>query len=812
MKRILVLVVSVILVGIAAYLALADILDVITTSPDRAIRLGLFGTALFLLLIAIFGTVTVQRQNKITTLQNRLSMWTKLSYHVNQVGDEIFNELPIAMFALDDNLDIKWANKYGRNIIGGRMVNRSLEEVAPFVHEQITAQLDQFVWVYNDQAYDVIYKRDFQFIYMFLATKRYEIETLYEASIPTLMLVTLDYIDESLASLPVSEQSSLKGQYLGAIADWATGFKAYLQQLSDDRIILVSKRHQLKAMMEQKFVILDEIRKISLKHNVRVTLSMGIASWDTTFETLGVYAQNAIELAEKRGGDQVVVNVEHEKIQYFGASGDAQAKNSRVDVRIHALNMKQMAEESNRVYIMCHKRADLDALGSMMGMFYMLKTSHDHVKMLMIPNEFDLTAQKVLDDILNDIPEATSWFIDATSFQLDEEDMLVIVDTQSKKLLMAPHVLDTAKKIVMVDHHRAAEDAIEALISYVEPSASSASELVVELMTFYERDMNYQMPSVIASLMYGGIIVDTNYFSIRTSPRTFEVAALLKDFDADAQKVNLWLRKDLNRTLMINQMIQDSRLILNRFMILKRTSRIEDRVMLAQAAESALDIEGVDASFAFAYVDDNKVSISARSQGSINVQILMEQLGGGGHLTAAATQMNETSIEQAIHELTELLQFEYGGEAEDMKVILLEDVKGRGKQDDVIEVASGYGQFLLTQKKAVLASEESLKALQEKRDQEAQALEQHLELMRKLKADIDGKHIQLEIQVGQDNKLFGAVTTKHIVEKFEAVHGITLDKKKVELSSEINSPGIYTVTVHLHKQIHAQFEVHIVEK
>ncbi|MGB1097477.1 MAG: 50S ribosomal protein L9, partial [Acholeplasmataceae bacterium] len=227
----------------------------------------------------------------------------------------------------------------------------------------------------------------------------------------------------------------------------------------------------------------------------------------------------------------------------------------------------------------------------------------------------------------------------------------------------------------------------------------------------------------------------------------------------------------------------------------------EESVIIAQ-------IEHIDAVFAVGYVREGVVGVSARSTGQINVQIFMEFFGGGGHLTSAAVQ-KEADIEDMMDAIKQKILLEYGGQDQPMKVILLEDVKGRGKKDDVIEVAGGYGQFLLTQKKGILANEENLKALHDQQEKAFEAQQKHIELMKTLKQEIDHKHIKLTIQVGKDGKLFGAITTKHIVEQFEKDHGITLDKKKVELSSDINSIGIYTVTVHLHKDVDAQFEVHV---
>jgi ribosomal protein L9 len=656
--------------------------------------------------------------------------------------------------------------------------------------------------------FDAFYKPEFKFIYMFLATDFFVLEQKYHDHLPVMLLMSLDYIDESLASLPVSEQSTLKGQYLGTIADWANQYEAYLQQLSDDRIIAFTTREKLSEMINHQFKILEDVRKISEKHNGRVTLSMGVASWDSPYESLGVYAQNAIELAEKRGGDQAVVNIQNQKIAYFGATRDAVSSNSRVNARIQAQTMKQLFEASDAVYIMGHKRADLDALGAMLGTYQMAKVVQNKTFIIAPDEELDPTAVKVFREILTSHNDPR---ITLDQIIITNKSVLVIVDTQSKQLLIDPSMVDQVGHIIIIDHHRASEDVVTSENSYIEPYASSTVELVMDVWAFYENLIPIEFDPLYASVMYGGMVVDTNQFTIRTGPRTFEVAAKLKELGADLSKVHTWLKKDFKKTKHIYNLISLAEVIESHFMILKDTTHFVDRVLLAQAAEAALDIENIDAVFSVGYVKEGIVGVSARSNGQVNVQVLMEFFGGGGHLTSAAVQ-KEANIDDMIEAIKQKINLEYGGQDQPMKVILLEDVKGRGKKDEVIEVAGGYGQFLLTQKKAMLANDDNLKILHDRQEKVFEDQQKHTELMKTLKQEIDHKHIKLTIQVGKDGKLFGAITTKHIVETFEKTHGITLDKKKVELSSDINSVGIYTVIVHLHKGVDAQFEVHIDEE
>jgi ribosomal protein L9 len=349
------------------------------------------------------------------------------------------------------------------------------------------------------------------------------------------------------------------------------------------------------------------------------------------------------------------------------------------------------------------------------------------------------------------------------------------------------------------------------MYSIVEPYASSTIELLIDLFDFYNPQEEIELTPLEASIMYGGIVVDTLNFAFRTSSRTFEIASYLKEKGADNTEVKMWLRRDIIRTLEINKLLESVEIYMNRFAIISTQEIYEDRVLLAQVADEALLIDGMSAAFVVAKISENRIGVSARSYQDMNVQVIMESLGGGGHLNSAAAQISDSTVENVKEEIKKFISLEYGG-GEAMKVILLEDVRGRGQKDDVIEVAGGFGQYLISQKKAIIANDENLTKLEQKKTSEQEALQKHLQIMRTLKKEIDGKKITIGIQLGQDEKMFGTVTTKQIVEQFEKEHGVILDRKKLELSSDINSVGIYTATITLHKEIKAQFEVHIVEK
>ncbi len=811
MKRWLFFGIALILLGVSVYLYIPYFN---IQGGDEFVRLlFLIGSTIFVFAM-LYVMLNIQTRTKIKTLQNRLSMWTKLSYHVNQVGDEVFNELPIGIIALDDDFEIKWANPHAKIIFDPKMTGKLLKDIHPQLHMLAMNNKVNFMIQVKNETYDVIYRPELKFFYLFNQTERETVKELYQNHLPALGIIYLDNLDEAISSLDVLEQSSLKGEYLAAIADWANKYDGFLKPYDDERLVVMLYRKQLNLMIQDKFDILDKVRQISTQNQVRISISMGIASWDVDYEELGIYAQNAIELAEKRGGDQVVVNIQDQKIQYFGAKTNASAKSSRVSVRINAQTIRDFIEKSSNVFIMGHQQADLDAFGSMVAVMHMARASKKQAVLVLEEQKCDLTTQKIIDILRKEVPEYQQNYVlpEEALRMMNENSLLIVVDSQSPKIVMSPEVLEKTQKLIVIDHHRVGEESFDADFSFIEPYASSTIELVMELLNFYNLEDEMDITPLEATIMYGGLIVDTNNFSYRTSSRTFEVASKLKELGADITEAKLWLRRDLLRTLEINRLLNKVDIFLERFAFVVTTEVYDDRILLAQVAEALLSINGIDAAFMISRLGNDTVGVSARSYQQVNVQLLMEALGGGGHLNSAAAQVKNQSVAEVYEQLKTYLELEYGGGGEIVKVILLEDVKGKGKKDDVIEVASGYGQFLVTQKKALIANEENLAALNKAKEEAFEAQQRHLDLMKKLKAEIDGKKVTLGIQIGQDGKLFGAVTTKQIVEAFDAAHHIIIDKKKVELSSEINSVGIYTASVQLHKDVKAVFEVHIVEK
>lgn len=814
MRRIIISIASLIVSGIVAVFAYISYFK----DSNETAGIVLFFVALtFFLIAAFFLFLFINRnsQRRIEELKNQVKLYTDISYHVSQAGDEAFNKLPVGIIVYDESYEVKWANDYAKTIFKNDLVKSPLEVISSDLVSDVIAGKTSAILKYNEASYDVVHNAQFDILYFFDVTRREQIIKKYNERVAAVGIIGLDNLEESLKKYDMQEKANLRGQILGEVSDWAASFGCYLQTLSNDRMLIIMDRDSLDRMIADKFSILSKVREISTKSRLKSSLSMGIASYDVESDELGQLAQNAIELAEKRGGDQVVVNVQGQKIQYFGGNNNSLEKNTLVETRMQAQAIKEAIEDSSNVLIMCHNLADSDAIGSTIAALHLAISSNKDAKIVFEPEKADLTVKKIFTNI-EAVPSIKNHFI--TEKQglelLKPSTLLIICDTQSPKLVMFPDLYEKASKVSIIDHHRAGDMEFKNLVSnYVETSASSAVELVTEMFMFYNDGIT--LTSLEASIMLAGIIVDTNNFTFRSGTRTFEAASTLRGMGADMVFVRKLLREPIDVEKLLSKALMTTEIFEKRFAIvtLPDTEVIGDRTTLAKISDKLLGIDDVDTSFTIGRISENQVGVSARSLDNVNVQVIMEIMGGGGHYNSAATQIDNTTV-QAVHdELVELLKREYANEGDEkMKVILLEDVKGKGKKDQVIDVANGYGNYLISNKLALVADDENLALLAKQKEQEKIDEERRRAVLTKIKSEIQDKFISIYIKVGVDGKLFGHISTKLVCDEFEAQTGIHLDKKKVELPADINSVGIFTASVKLEKDIIATFEINVIEK
>ena len=813
MKKILL---TILFAGITAILGYFTYQNLMDKNYGVAITLFIITVVSFsAALLFLFMFLNRNSAEKMSSLETRLKRWTNISYHVSQAGDEAFNKLPIGIALYDETYEIKWANEYAKKIFNNNLIDQTLDIISKELLKNVQDNVSSMKINFNNNFYEVVHNVENDVLYFFDVTQREEIISRYDSRITVIGSVGLDNLEESLKKFDMQEKANVRGQILGEVSDWVDDYGCYLQTLSNDRLLFVTDKESLSKMVVNKFSVLSKVREISQKNRIKASISMGIACYDVDIDELGTLAQNAIELAEKRGGDQVVVNVQGEKIQYFGGNTNTLEKNTLVEARMQTMALKEAVEASSNVVIMCHNLADCDAIGSMLCVLHLVLSSNIDVKLAFDPGLADVTVKKIYEELA--ATSIKNYFIglaEALDLVSKPNSLLIVTDTQSPRLAMFPKLIEKARRISVIDHHRASGDSYVNPVSYyVESSASSTVELVSEMFMFY--NPNIEITALEASIMLAGIIVDTNNFTFRSGTRTFEAASTLKGMGADMVYVRKLLREPMKVEKELAESLMRAEIIETRFAVvcLDNNHIVEDRTTLAKISDKLLTIDGVETSFTIGFIEEGKVGVSARSLDNINVQVIMEEMGGGGHYNSAATQIKNTSIAEVKAILLEIIKREYIDDGGDkMKVILLADVKGKGKKDQIIDVANGYGNFLLTNKLAIIANDENLQALAKQKEQEKIEAENRRKVLEKLKSEIQGKFISIHIKIGADGKAFGKITTQQVCDEFEAQTGIHLDKRKVDIPGEINSVGIFTGTVKLDKDIIATFEINVIEK
>ncbi len=799
---------------LAIIVAVLNILAMVFFIKTRSERLLMVATEAVLAGIFFVSNkmTTKSTTRQVNWLQDRLDSWSNISVHVNTAGDEALNKLPVGIILYDDDYTVKWANPFARSIYDNKLLEINMEVLDRVLHDNLVRGMHKFTHKIYNNIYDITKSNDANIIYLFDATSRESIVKKYTDKRIAIGYIAFDNIESGLASLGVSEVSELRSRYLSELVDYLNIYDGYLRSYASDRYLFVVDYKNLNEMISSKFPILDVIRNISTEEDNGVTISIGIACWDVSYNELGELAQAALQTAEKRGGDQAVINIEGKKVLYFGGKTTNKQRKTKVQVRVTATSLSKLIVESKNVLVTCHEYADLDALGAMIGILKFTESFATDVKILIDPNKLDVSVRKALEKIkVDDVTLYGKMIMDKVpKGYITDNTLLIVVDLHNPDMVMRKDVVATIKDVVVIDHHRKGEKEFEnPKLSYIEPSASSTVEIVSELFGFI--DEKVEITPYEATIMLGGLIVDTNNFTYRTGSRTFEAASVLKDYGADMVKVRSLLRDDLGRHKTINQLCGDVEILNTHFAVTRAdNARILDRTILAQVSDALLEIDDIDAAFTIGRVNDEEVGISARSLDMINVQVLMEELGGGGHFNNAAMQVRGKTVDQVFEKLLPVLE-KYSREGENVKVILLEDVKGKGNKNDVIEVPRGFANHLIKEESAVEATTANLKRLKEEQEKHQQNEQDRLEVINMLKKEIESKILNMYLKIGENGKVFGSINTKAIVDAFFEAYEIKLDKKKIKLQSEINSLGIYNVDVALHPDVIASFEIHVLE-
>ena len=614
-----------------------------------------FGLIFSVLFIATIGTAWKIEDQTYVETEKHIKM---LSHRIKKVGEEALLELPIGIILINDNKIVEWANPYVSKVFDLELViGKELFDLSEELHTIVESKnAERVVFTVGDNSYKVSYNIEEKLIYLFDVTEKLAIETLYYADRSVLGIILVDNYDELSQAMDDQTRSQLNSLVTSLVSKWGIENEVYIKRISSDRFLAVFNEASLGVLEKARFSILDHIREATEEQSTALTLSIGVGTGSTSLLELGELAQSSLDLVLGRGGDQVAIKKPDGKVKFYGGKTNPAEKRTRVRARVISHALRDLIQDSDKVFIMGHKFPDMDAIGASIGVQKMARMNNIEGFVILNYDELDGSVTRLMHEIRQD-QDLYNQFIepdDALSM-ITEQSLVIVVDTHKPSLVIDERILQKTEKVVVIDHHRRGEEFIKnTMLVYMEPYASSTSELVTELLEYQPKHEKLTMLE--STTLLAGIIVDTKSFTLRTGSRTFEAASYLRRNRADTALVQRLLKEDINTYIERAKLIETVEWMDQGIVIAKGTDdAIYGSVLIAQTADILLAMQDVTTSFVIAPRADGKIGISARSLGETNVQLVMEELGGGGHLTNAACQLDVKSVAEAVEQLKVVL-------------------------------------------------------------------------------------------------------------------------------------------------------------
>lgn len=626
--------------------------------------LGIFLLILFLVLVGIvFYALNQMRHNTNDYIAD-------LTYRIKRGEQEALIKMPIGILLYNEQEEIEWVNPYLQKYFGDQeILQKPLVEVdaalANVIKENADTKTPQIVrW--GENQFEMVTQKSIRVVYLLDITRYAHIEERYQAERLAIGQIFLDNYDEITQTMTDKNISNLSNYVTNELSNWAKRYGMFLKRVDDDHFFLLSYRHTLKQLEEDNFKILDVIRERTSKQNYPLTLSMGIAYDDADLAKLANLSQSNLDLALGRGGDQVVVKSEQDSARFYGGKTNPMEKRTRVRARMISQALQEVMGQVDQIFVMGHFQADMDSLGACLGIRRIAAMNGKKCYIVVNQDHLHTDIERLLAEIKK-YPELEPYIIAAQQAPelATAHSLLVMVDHSKPSITTSPELYEKlANRTIIIDHHRRGEEFPEnPMLVYIEPYASSTCELITEMFEYQPKDTE-AITKIEATAMLAGITVDTQSFSMRTGTRTFDAASYLRSVGADAVLVQRILKESVDSYIQKNHLIESVEMLEHKIALCTgEENQVYDSVIAAQAADTLLSLSGIDASFVITQRSEHEVGISARSLGEINVQVIMERLGGGGHLSNAATQLADTTIAAAKSKLIAVIQEETQPEA-----------------------------------------------------------------------------------------------------------------------------------------------------
>lgn len=620
--------------------------------------LGIIVLLLILLTIGL-SFITLKQ-----VMQDTIHYISDLSYKIKRSEQEALLKMPIGILMLNDLAEVVWVNPtmqklFGQEEILGKKLTEADEELAKVINDNMSNK-DSVEIKWQDKKFNMLVQNDINVVYLLDITHYAEIQKQYDDSRLVIGQIFIDNYDEVTQSMNDTNISNLSNYITNELSSWASQMGMFLKMIDEDHYFVLAYTKSLTQMEKEKFKLLDRIRERTSKQNFPVTLSIGLAYGGTDLAKLSRLSQSNLDLALGRGGDQVVVRgVDDSQARFYGGKTNPMEKRTRVRARMISQALQELMSQSDDIFVMGHARPDMDSIGACLGIRRIAKMNGKQCWLVLDTDNLHSDIQRLLDEIDNypDIKERIISPEEALQ-KATKKSLLLMLDLSKPSISMSPELYDQLKnRVIIIDHHRRGEEFPEnPMLVYIEPYASSTCELITEMFEYQSRYSDDPINKLEATAMLTGIIIDTKSFSLRTGTRTFDAASYLRSVGADSQMSQHFMKENVQSFLQRNHLIDRVEFVGNgNAVVVGENDRAYDPVTAAQAADSLLTVSGVQASYVVTHRSEDIIGISARSNGETNVQIIMEKMGGGGHLSNAATQIEDRDILDVRKQLLDLI-------------------------------------------------------------------------------------------------------------------------------------------------------------
>jgi c-di-AMP phosphodiesterase-like protein len=585
-----------------------------------------------------------------------------LTFRVKKAGSEVINKLPIGIVLYNEEQKVEWHNPFISAMLGEEsVIGQPVSELFPDL-KKLKGPETHFRR--EGKTYQVLVKEDERLLYFMDVTDYTELLRRYEEEKLALGIVMMDNVEDATKGMDDQTKSIVLAKVIGEITEWANENHLAMTRIAAEKFLLMMNQRSLEHLEMTRFDILDKVRDLQSDPKLPLTLSIGVASGAKDLVELSEWVQTSLDVALSRGGDQAAVK-KGQDLVFYGGRTNAVEKRTKVRARVISHALRDMIQDSDKVIVMGHKLPDMDAVGASIGVLKAAQLCGREGYIVL--ENVNPSIQRLMAEVKKH-EDIFKWFItpDEAMNIVTERSLIVVVDTHRASMVANPKLLEVNRRIVVVDHHRRGEEFIkDPILIYLEPYASSTCELITELLQYLQERV--VLDAFEATVLLAGMIVDTKSFMHRTGARTFEAASFLRRNGADAALVQNMLKEDLHSYIAKAEIIKHAQILYGHIaLVVAEPNRQYPQFVIAQVADTVLNMTGIEASFVICERPDGLIGISARSQGRINVQVIMERLGGGGHFSNAAAQL-EGTLAEAEERLKAILQ-----EIEEEEGLLLE--------------------------------------------------------------------------------------------------------------------------------------------